>query len=138
MLLEVTEGDTVTPTFKEYTSMKVVEVLPEKGELKVAYLLTVDYNGKKADTVWVYDGRRYVQLSDTPIEEDPNDASTIPDTEVKEDVTGSVGSPDAVETKVWNKAVKEKTVLQAESLVTVVNSTLTNGIINVSTKGIGA
>ena len=138
MLLEVTEGDTVAPTFKEYTSMKVVEVLPEKGELKVAYLLTVDYNGKKADTVWVYDGRRYVQLSDTPIEEDPNDASTIPDTEVKEDVTGSVGSPDAVETKVWNKAVKEKTVLQAESLVTVVNSTLTNGIINVSTKGIGA
>lgn len=138
MLLEVTESDTVAPTFRQYTSMNVVEALPEKGEAKVAYLLTVDYDGKKADTVWVYDGRRYVQLSDTPIEEDPNDASTIPDTEVKEDVTGTVGGSDVVETKVWNKAVKEKTVLQAETLVSVVNSTLTNGIINVSTKGIGA
>ena len=138
------------PTYGVYRGIVFTKVIPDTDDmmLDIAYVLTAKVGEYGTGTVFIKkDG--IVNIMDTetgemepmpapvppepPVPElDPEDASTIPDTEEKEEVTGNIGGPDVNETQVWNEAATNVVNVQAAEEASIVNSTLTDGIIRVT------
>lgn len=121
-------------TYGKYDRIEFVSKLPEIKSVvtNTVYVLTKDTEEKKANSNWLFTGKRFEAFSEEPVEPNPEDPDTIPDTVVKEPVKGSVGDTSSANTEVWNKAISEKTTVQATESVSIVNSTLTDGSIAVT------
>lgn len=119
-------------TFGTYNDIRFVDAIPENPTINVAYVLTKDDGDRDAGNAYMFNGRRLEVVSDTPVEPDPEDPATIPDSPVKEEAPQAVGGVSEQTVDVWDKAISEKTTIQAAENVSIVNSTLTDGSIAVT------
>ena len=128
------EGVEMPRSYGKYDSVSFTAKLPESTEaiIRQAYVLTKADGDKPVDSVWVWTGVRYEEVSDGPAPEpNPEDASTIPDSPVKEEVTAPQGSASTPTTQMWDKAIKNTTVAAtAQNEVSIVNCTVDSGVIN--------
>ena len=119
-------------TFGAYNEIRFVDSIPENPTIGVAYVLTKDDGERDVGNAYMFNGRRLEVVSDTPVEADPEDPATIPDSLVKEEAPQTVGSASEQTTEVWDKAITAKTTVEAAESVSIVNSTLTDGSIAVT------
>ena len=119
-------------TFGTYNDIRFVDSIPENPTAGVAYVLTKDDGERDAGNAYMFNGRRLEIVSDTPIEADPEDPATIPDSLVKEEAPQTVGGASEQTAEVWDKAISAKTTVEAAESVSIVNSTLTDGSIAVT------
>lgn len=118
----------------KYTEIQFVPQLPSLEdednlpEEHIAFVLTKTDGDKATDSAWKFNGEKWVEVSDVPREADPTDAETIPDSEVKEEAPANIGAADQATVEVWDKAMAEKVNVVAAEEVTMVNSTLVDGM----------
>ena len=126
------KGCEPSATFGTYNDIRFVDSIPVNPTTGVAYVLTKDDGERDAGNAYMFNGRRLEVVSDTPVEADPEDPATIPDSLVKEEAPQIVGSASEQTAEVWDKTISAKTTVEAAESVSIVNSTLTDGSIAVT------
>lgn len=141
----------VDPTAGMYDVIDLVNEVPATAQMLAKHLYVLrnavgEYNSLTAFIL--SDGVRNIMDTKTgkltpapepepepPVPEpDPEDASTIPDTEEKEEATGTIGGDDVDEVQVWNNAITDRLNVSAADEVSIVNSTLSDGVVVINIK----
>lgn len=129
-----------SPSYGLYDMVVKVNELPEVDPLvphKVPSKTTLFLlkSGNKL-VPYIHDGEKWINMNEYTGESDPENTNTIPDTVEKEPVSEtSVGTEEEPNAEVWNKSIDTKKVtVKASETVSIVNSTMNNAVIDISTK----